>query len=478
MARTKEEKKALEIARLEKEKAKPKGRWYFAYFILIVSIVYIADELATQVGTQMQNVVASSFFAPLVGEEFAVARMSLINTIAGFSVGVAFLYRTLADRFGRKIFLVINSAGIAIGLFAMSVATNIPVYAVGAFVLQFFVPHDMHQVYIQECAPAKRRATVVSVITSIGTLAVFLIPLMRSIFLTETDLSGWRIIYMIPALIGLAASVIALLFVRESDAFVDARLRQLRMTEEEKKAAAAAKSKQENGVGLWAALKFCVSHKQIRWLFIGGGFVSFGMLVTQYYETIMTFGYARQYLDAGMSLETARMQATTFVTQALLLFSLGSAAINLISGFLADTLGRRLNTIVMCATSLATFLAFYFGSNNNWNPLIVGLLCGVCVGSYWCAGGMVTLMCSESAPTNIRVSVVAVQPVVNGIIFMLASTSVTILGNILGDAAIGTTCLLVSAPGMAIGLIMLMLNVKETKGVELGEIRGDEYEGK
>lgn len=284
MARTKEEKKALEIARLEKEKAKPKGRGYFAYFILIVSIVYIADELATQVGTQMQNVVASSFFAPLVGEEFAVARMSLINTIAGFSVGVAFLYRTLADRFGRKIFLVINSAGIAIGLFAMSIATNIPVYAVGAFVLQFFVPHDMHQVYIQECAPAKRRATVGAVITSIGTLAVFLIPLMRSIFLTETDLSGWRIIYMVPALIGLAASVIALLFVRESDAFVDARLRQLRMTEEEKKAAAASKSKQENGVGLWAALKFCVSHKQIRWLFIGGGFVSFGMLVTQYYE--------------------------------------------------------------------------------------------------------------------------------------------------------------------------------------------------
>lgn len=85
-------------------------------------------------------------------------------------------------------------------------------------------------------------------------------------------------------------------------------------------------------------------------------------------------------------------------------------------------------------------------------------------------------MCSESAPTNIRVSVAAVQPMVNGIIFMLASTCVTILGNILGDAAIGTTCLLVSAPGMAIGLIML--KVKETKGVDLGAIRGNEYEGK
>ena len=36
------------------------------------SIVFIADELATQVGYQMQNIIASDFFAPLVGEEFAV----------------------------------------------------------------------------------------------------------------------------------------------------------------------------------------------------------------------------------------------------------------------------------------------------------------------------------------------------------------------------------------------------------------------
>ena len=230
-------------------------------------------------------------------------------------------------------------------------------------------------------------------------------------------------------------------------------------------------------MGLIAAVKFCFTHKQIRWLFIAGGFVSFGMLVTQYYETIMTFGYARQFLDAGMPLESARVEATSFVTQALMLFSIGSALINLVSGFTADRFGRRFNMIAMCATSLATFLLFYIGSNLSWNPYLVGLCCGISVYSYWCAGGMVGLMCNESTPTNIRVSVGAVQSIVNGIIFMLASTSVTILGNILGDAAIGTTCLLVSAPGMALGLLLMMLKVKETKNVgELGGIRGDEFE--
>lgn len=281
---------------------------------------------------------------------------------------------------------------------------------------------------------------------------------------------------MILAIFTLVASVFALFFVRESDAFVESRLHYLRMSEEEKKAAKESKSKQENGVGLIAALKFAFTHKQIRWLFIAGGFVSFGQLVTQYYETILTFGYARQFLDAGMELGDARVEATVFVTQALMLFSVGSAVINLVSGCIADKWGRRINMIAMCATSLASFLLFYVGANLSWNPYVVGLLCGVSVYSYWCGGGMVGLMCSESSPTNIRVSVVAVQPIVNGLIFMLASTSVTILGNILGDMAIGTTCLLVSAPGMALGLILMMLKVKETKEVgDLGAIRGDEF---
>ena len=46
------------------------------------------------------------------------------------------------------------------------------------------------------------------------------------------------------------------------------------------------------------------------------------------------------------------------------------------------------------------------------------------------------------------------------------------------DAAIGTTVILVAVPGMLLGLILMMFKVKETKGVDLGVIRGDEFEGK
>lgn len=479
MARKKEnpEKIQREIARLKREKAKPKGPGYLLYFIFIIAVVYVADEIASQIGNQMQTVVASQLFAPLVGDEVAVSRMGIVSMIAGCSIGVSYMYKPLADRYGRKPFLFINTLGMGLGMLIIGAATNIPVYAVGAFVVQFFIPHDMQQVYIYESVPAEKRAKIYSIIKAVVTLALLLIPVLRNAFLTDTDFSQWRMVYLVPAFIAIIISFFALLFVRESDAFVDSRLRQLKMTDEEKAEAKAKKQDQESRGGLIKAFKFCFTHKQIRWMFLAGGFIQFGMLATQYYETIMTFGYAQQFVNAGMAMEEAKMQATGFVTQALMLFSVGSALFQLFPGFIADKWGRKIACIVMCASTVVTFLVFYIGSNLAWNPYLVGICCGACVGSYWAAGDMVGLICSESAPTNLRASVMAVQPVVNGMIYMLAGNLVMILGNILGDAAIGTTCLLVAVPGMALGLFIMMLKVKETKGVDMGSIRGDEFEG-
>lgn len=476
MKLTAEEKRRREIAKWEREKAKPKGHGYLIYFIIIVSIVYLADEITTQIGTQMQSVVASQVFAPIVGEEFAVARMSALSVATSIFSALAFLYKPLSDRFGRRIFLVINTLGMGVGMLLVGISTNIPIYLMGACIIAFFIPHDMQAVYIQESTPPKHRAKIYSVIKACATLGMFVIPLLRNIFITETDLSRWRMVYLVPAFVALVIAIAALFCIRESDAFVDNRLRQLKMTEEEKAAAKAKKQDQESQGGLIKALKFAFGHKQLRWLFIGGGFVMFGMLSSSYYETIMTYGYAQQYLDAGMNLETAKASATVIVTQALMLFSVGSALIQFIPGFIADKWGRKTATVVMCATCLLGFIGFYIGSNANLNPYLVGLMCGLSVGSYWAAGDMVMLMCSESAPTNIRASIMAVQPLVGMVFFLIGMIAVMILSNILGDAAIGISCLAIAGTGMAIGLLILATKTKETKGVDMGTIRGDEFE--
>ena len=170
------EKKQKELERLNNQLAKPKGRGYLAYFMFVIAVIYMADEIASQIGIQMQTVIASQIFAPVFGADVAVARMSAFGTVATVGSVVAFIYKPLSDKFGRRIFLIINTLGMGLGLFFISVATNIPVYLLGAFIIAFFIPHDMQAVYIQECAPAKHRAKIYSVIKSVATLAIFLIP--------------------------------------------------------------------------------------------------------------------------------------------------------------------------------------------------------------------------------------------------------------------------------------------------------------
>ena len=470
MKLTPEEKKQREIAKWEKEKAKAKAPGYIVYFLLIICIVYIGDEVVTQMGGQMQSIIAAQLFAPVVGADFAVARLAALTGGISIASALAFLYKPLCDKYGRRPFLVLNTLGMGVGTVLISLATNIPMYAIGAAFTAFFTPHDMQAIYIQECAPPKHRASIYSVIKAIATLGMFMIPVLRSVFIPSTDLSGWRYVYLVPGLITVVAAVAAFFLIKESDAFVDTRLRQLRMTDEEIEAAKASKSEAQAQGGLITSVKLVLRNKQLRWLILSYGFISWGMLVTSYYESTMTYGYAGQFLDAGMSIEEATAAAAAFVTKALMLFSLGSALFQFFPGFLADKLGRKKTAMIMSISVVTTFLLYYIGANNNWEPYVVGFFCGACIGSYWYTGDLMILMISESAPTNLRASVLAVQPLLSGIIYVVAMGGVMLLTNILGDAYIGISTVVTIIPGMVAGLIMMALRVRETKGVDMGAV--------
>ena len=469
-----EEKKQREIRKWEKEQARSAAPGYMIYFLLIICIVYIGDEVASQIGSQMQSIVASELFAPIVGEEFAVARMSAISSLVLVASIPGMLYKPLCDRYGRRIFLIINTLGIGLGTILISLSTNIPAYLVGYFVVAFFTPHDMQAIYIQECAPAKHRATIYSAIKAIATLGIFIVPLLRSLFIPGSDLSGWRYVYMVPGIITVGAAVAAFFLIKESDAFVETRLRQLRMTDEEIEAAKAEKNSNAQAQGgLIRSIKLAFRNKQIFWLMVCHGFIMWGAVIAMYYEATLTNGYAQQFLAQGMSLEEARGTAAIFVTQALLLFSAGSAIFQFFPGFIADRLGRKKTVLIMSGCVLITFLSYYFGANQNMNPYIVGFLCGACIGSFWFSSDLMGLMISESTPTNLRASMMAVAPLITGVILVIGYALIMILSNVLGDLYIGVCTLCTAVPGMVIGLILMKFKVKETNGVDMGSVKAE-----
>ena len=466
------QKELKEIAKWEKEATRKKGSNYIYYLIFLISVVYIADEVASQIGGQMQSIIAQVLYAPVFGAEFAVARMSALGLLSYVGLLLALLYKPLSDIYGRKLFLIINTLGMGVGLIIISISTSIPVYILGAVTLSFFIPHDMQAVYILESMPPKRRATMYAVIKAIATLGIMLIPVLRSMIMGG-DITKWRNVYLVPAIISITAAIFAISFIRETEPFIKKRLELLKMSDEEKLAAKKDKLAENAQGGFISAVRFAFRHKQLRWLIIGGGFISWGIVITLYYETIMTYGYATPLIAQGMAVEAAKAQAMPFVTQALFLFPIGSAFFQFIQGFLSDKWGRKPTTIVMCVCALCSFVLYYFGANNSWSPYIVGFFCGSAAGSYWATTDIVSsIMCAESTPTNLRASVLSILPLFSLLFFSIALVTAIVSMNMLGDAYTGMVALFIAVPGMFIGLIILFLKVKETKNVNLDEITG------
>lgn len=463
-----QQKKQRELAYWKKQQARPKGKTYFWYLVLIISLIYAVDEIASQIGTLMKTEIANDLF----NSESSVTILNLLQGVAIPFQILGLLYRPLADKYGRKIFLIINTFGMSIAMFVIFLSNSIPMYVIGACMIMFFIPHDMHVVFIMESAPAKKRAITYSVIKFFANMAVMLVPILRRIFMHNA--SEWRNVYMIPAIVGIVVSLMALLMARETDAFITSRIRYLSMTDEELEKEKLEKSQNAQG-GLIEALKFGMKHKQLRWTYICFALAGIGVIGCLDYQTIITYGYA-QSVHGGFTEEALNLVSLNEVTAALLLFPIGSAIAQVIMGFVSDAKGRKAAAITMAANCLLCFIGFTVGTKINFNPYVVGFLCGAFVGSYYSTNDVLIMMASESAPTNLRSSASSAQTVVGFAGYVLAFAFYIPITSIFGNPSIGTVALCLLVPSFAITLFALIKNTHDTKGIDLETVRGDEWD--
>lgn len=451
--------KEQQISRILAALSKPKPKGYIAYLVFIICLVYITDELASNICVQMKTEIANTLFSKF-GDN-SLSKLELLGLVSYPCIAISLFYRTLSDKLGRKPFLVINTLGMGLGMFIVFVSPGIFTYILGYCVISFFVPHDMQVVYIMETAPAAHRAKIYSIIKCISTLGVMLIPLFRKIFLT--DLSKWRMVFLIPAVIGLISSLVALFFTRETDAFLESKLAFLTSDGTVNKPEAAPQG------GFFAAFKFSMKHPQLRRLNILMGLFNLGFIITMYYQVMISYGYADASLARGLftSMDEALASVgTNEVTMALFLFPIGSALVQLSHGFISDKFGRKTTGIIMALLTVLSFVGFLLGAHFLWSPYITGFLSGVCIGSFWGYGDINVMMMSESAPTNLRSSVLSSCYVIGvigtfigmGILLPLISH----FGN--GVTCVATLC--IAVPGM-LASIFVLLKSHETKGMDM-----------
>lgn len=464
MAKTETVRRAAEereLAKRRKQQAHRKPKGYLVYLLVVLSIVYIVDEVTSAIGTAMQSEVVTEFFVLGRNMEYnqGLAAFTAMSAPLYSMMILMPFYKSLADRFGRKLFLVANTVGMGVGMGICMNARGPLVYLFGMLVINFVMYNDMQVMYVMECAPEKHRAKLTSLTKAVALLGVTAIPVLRDVFMGN-DGTQWRKVFMIPAVVAVVVGVAAIFLMDETPVFVARRIAHLEMTEEQRMAKAAAErtAAEEKG-GVFRALKFIFSHKQSRAVALCAMVFMFSTGVTGYYESIMKTG--------GMS--------TAEVTQAMYYIPFCNALMTAIGGFITDGLGRKKSAIALSTVAFVGLTVFVLASNLGLSPAMVGISYGFFIGGLWSVSDMLCLiMAGESSPTYIRASVLGSMSLLVGM--GTVGSNLAIMVGMLFVESIGILSLCVCGPFMLIALILLFTQVKETKGVDLNTVTGTEWD--
>lgn len=226
------EKEYKKLKKWKRMLSSTESKRYFLLLMIIVSLIYIIDEVSTNINNSMQSLVLFDLFhiesRDVASPKYAAAltQIGLLGMVTLLFNFLMPIYKSLADRYGRKLFLLINTAGMGLGMLLVMLAKNLGMYMIGVAVLAFVTPNDIHTMYIMETAPIKHRAKLCNIIKAIGILGISSIGILRHIFVTD-DISSWRIVYLFPVIASVLVVLVGIFTVRESPAFIHDRISRL-----------------------------------------------------------------------------------------------------------------------------------------------------------------------------------------------------------------------------------------------------------
>ena len=467
---TKLEKEQREIARLEKASAFHQHKNYFLILIIVLSIIYIVDELASSVRGVVETQTICDLFNTTFGTDAynnASGTLGLVTTGAYLIYLVSPFYKSLADKYGRRIFLIINTLGMGVGMLVCIISRSIPIYILGTVIMTFFTPNDMQVIYIMECAPKEHRAKLCSITKGLALISVSLLGLFVKLFVNDAVPSTWRNVFIIPIILAFVIGLAAIYFVRETPVFTQKRLQYLKASEEERKAAEeaerkAAEEEKKNSISVMGAFKYIFTHRQTRAIAIVALIMAFSTGYTGKYQPMM---------EAGKYNGALTSDAISII---LMFYPVINGIFTMVGGFLTDSLGRKKSALILGLWAALGLAVFAYGCIHPLNPWLVGFAYGISIAGLWSISDMIYfVITSESTPTEIRASVVGSMQLVGMVgtgLNMVYNNVVTMVAGSLNLPFVLTVAYL---PLLTLSLIIMMLTVKETKDVDLDNVQVD-----
>ncbi len=458
------EKELRQLSTLKAEAARKKPLHYIGFAMVVLTIIYIVDEITSNMNAAMQPYVLFDLFNITSRNVNSPEYTSAFNVVAPIQVFSNLLliitpfYKALSDKYGRKLFLMLNTIGMGLGMCIVMTAQNVVWYILGMLFMMFFTPNDMQVLYIMETAPKEKRATYSFIAKGIALVSVSLIGVFSRMFLRETVPSSWRLVYLIPVVSALVIGFLSYFFMRETPVFVEQRISYLSLTDaerEQKKKEDQANGTSEEG-GVFKAIRFIFTNRQLRWILIAGFIFFATTFYTSYYATV---------LEGAMS--------TDMVATALVIYPIFNGLVTILSGFFSDKLGRKKVCLILGGLTIAGLLAFVLSCRLGFGPVAAGIAYGCSIGGLWSMSDTLILtMPAESTPSGMRSSVMGTISVLIGAGMFLGQAIFIVCQNFLPmDILFMIICL----PFMVLSLVILLVKVKETKDADLDNITADTY---
>ncbi len=199
-----------QLAKLSKKNQKGYYKGYFAVILFLIAFVNIIDEVSSGLPSYVQSSIVTDFLVnnTFLGKSYEFSDgLALHTTIGALTYGFGLVtpfYKALADKIGRKPLFAFSTFGMSIGMLITFLSQNYITFLVGYSFMAFFMGHDIQIIYILEEAPSKHRARIYSILKALGILGTVAIPALRDL-LMNNDPTKWRLVFLVPSLVGFVA---------------------------------------------------------------------------------------------------------------------------------------------------------------------------------------------------------------------------------------------------------------------------------
>lgn len=421
---------------------KKRSRPYFIFMIISLMFVEILDTYTTNYPNVIPSRIIEEFLSDYPAN-IANSIYAICIAIATIGMYVVFFNQLMADKVGRKILLVFTIFGMAISSLLILFSANIIQYTIFLLMLYIFFSSDIWVIYINEESPPERRAFWTDIVLVGGVTGSILLPIFRSIYITET-VSNWRGMTYFAIILGIPLSIIILLTFKETSKFEE--MKELRNLEE----------MNVRSNLLRQNLKIIFSSerkKEVVSLLIITFFVGMNYIFASLGES---------YISSSPNLNQNDINIIVLVMSICVVFGY------LFTGIVADKYGRKfLFYLYSILFPISIFLVIFGSSLTEGALILVCIGAGIANVTYWGLGVVIRLVIIEITPTNARGTSSGLKGVLNaaGItIGLLLSSLITYFSGL--GASFIIICLL-----LFINIPLIFYFIKETKGIDLSEVK-------